>query len=71
MKRDVYIWKETYVYEKRPIYITRDLCIWNNETCNATFYMERHLYIWKETYVYGTTLYEKRPGGKKKSETRH
>jgi len=27
MKRDLYIWKETCVYGKRPICMKRDLCI--------------------------------------------
>ena len=36
--------KETHIYEMRPIYMERDLCIWKRPT-----YMERDLNIWKET----------------------
>jgi len=32
MKRDLHIWKETYIYEKRLTYMKRDLHIWK-ETC--------------------------------------
>jgi len=32
MKRDLYIWKETYIYEKRSLYMKRDVYIWR-ETC--------------------------------------
>jgi len=60
MKRDIYVWEETYMYEKWPIwfsYVLRarathwcTLCVWN---CIC---MKRDLYVWKETY-----MYEKRP----------
>jgi len=28
VKRDLHIWKETYIFEKRPTYLKRDLHIW-------------------------------------------
>ena len=56
MKRDLYIWKGTCIYEKGPV--KRDLYMWK-ETCildKRLVYMNRDLYIWKETCIY-----EKRP----------
>jgi len=63
MKRDLFIWKETYSYEKRPLHMKRDLFIWM-ETYSyqkTLHHIKRHrimwkktcrrdLFIWKETY---------------------
>jgi len=38
VKRDVCMWKETYVNETRRLYVKRDVCIWK-KTC-----------VWKGTY---------------------
>jgi len=59
IKRDLYIWKETYIHEKRRTYIWIETYI----------YMKRDLSMWKETYIYEkgpmymkeTYIYEKRP----------
>ena len=65
----IFMWKETYKYEKRSTYMKRDLQIWNEiherglHICEETYtyekrptYMKRDIQIWTETYVY-----EKRP----------
>ena len=52
MKRDLYIWKrdqymrkETYIYEK--IYMKRDLYIWKRDP-----YMRKEIYLYEKRPVY-------------------
>ena len=45
MKRDLHIWKETYIYEKRPTYMKRDLQIW------------KETYIYEKRPVYRHSIY--------------
>jgi len=56
--RDLYKWKETYTYEKRPTHVKRDLYIWKETYTHEKrpTHMARDLCIWKETYTF-----EKRP----------
>jgi len=81
MKRDLYVWKdtyicvalillqsslvcfsrlhtrrETYIYEKRPIYMKRELYMCSPHPPAIILVCFSHLHIWKETYIY-----EKRP----------
>jgi len=57
--RDVFIWKESYLYGKRPgkrpTHMKRDPFIW--KCLRYTGYVTRDVFIWKESYLYG-----KRPG---------
>jgi len=54
MKRDIHVWKETCIYENRPIYMKRDLEKGPRKK-SALMYEKRHtcvkrnMYIWKET----------------------
>ena len=55
VQKDVYIWKETYIHEKRPKYMKRDLNIWKetwnkkeNERCVSTHMKKRYLHKWKQ-----------------------
>jgi len=53
VERDLCVWNETYVCEKRPMCVKRDLCMWK-ETCvceKRPMYVERDLCVWKETYA--------------------
>jgi len=47
-KKVLYIWKETYKYAKRLIYMKRDLYIWKN-TCIYKETFGRSLMMWKQT----------------------
>jgi len=49
MKRDLNIWKETYIYGNRRTYMKCD-------AHKRPTYKKIDLHIWKETYIY-----EKRP----------
>jgi len=66
---DLHVWKETYINEKkpiymnkRPIYMKRDLYTSLQLMCATDIYekrrifMERDLYIWKETYIHEKRL---------------
>jgi len=45
MQRDLYIWKETYIYRK-------SVCKETYVCTKRPMYIKRDLYIWKETYIY-------------------
>jgi len=54
MGRHLYIWKETYVYEKRPIYVVQ---LYTKRDLQKTWkkHITRHI-TWEDIYIY-----EKRP----------
>jgi len=76
IKRKLFIWKENYSYEKRPIHMKRDLFIWKETSSyeKRPIHMKGDLFISKDTASYQKTpnhvkkkpveeiyLYEKRP----------
>ena len=63
MEKEIYMWKETSTYGKRPIYVKRDLYIFKKTSIceKRPLHMEKDLYMWKETSAYGKrNLYVKR-----------
>jgi len=60
IKRDISLWKETYVYEKRHISMKRDIYMWK-ETCiyeKRHMSMKRLLHRWVSFHVHETTLWK-------------
>jgi len=59
VKRDVYMWKETYTREKKPCYVKRNLYMWNeNLTCEKRrVNVHQNFHMRKETCVYGQKNY--------------